>query len=754
MPRVTANPNYGERILQLGVDKGLDIWNLQVKLIAWGSGSDYEGIGNAMDPVRLTGEFDTTTRDAVMRFQLGHKMAVTGIVNGRVFRAIDHEAALHPVLVYDLRCPCTSGANDGPILCRCTGHNGATPPVPVAHLDEGKCDGFGKARETGKFLLDGKKLADDTTAISDEKLDVYDRQEYDGMDKTVLWAVRGILHRAKIQSATDFKNIKVAAGYRCWHDNFHYTDETRWHHRQNTFHFGKTIDFTISGYCTQPVWKDDTAACPECTALRKTALEKCGFQSRWHEPAHVSMAEGPKEARPPSSPFAVSVDAVRLHERKPDGSLDYTDHFVKTDLDAVQPLYAGNLLGVSFPVPLVPGVNETAAPLDLQMALDPQFASSESFFRNTETGPGGFFPIGASRIWHGGIHLNASAGVPVYAIADGEIVGCRMGEDEVQPNGSRNFVLLRHEIKGEGAWKGKVFYSLYMHLDGEAAAADAKVRWRRELFQRSKDFVEAQAPAPMFELKLVDAKNRLVPKPGLAAGDANQVDGGELAANTKDDSLPAEFKIYKLAAPLVETYFFTTRETKVMATKYTALPGIANAAVIGLERPIKVSAGEWIGKIGKPATPTSPTFLHLETFSEAELPVTGAVSIDATDASTIADRKTVVSKLVNDAKVLPKTQDGVLTPAEIKDIYSHPPYYAKLRSVCVKMPSAWSVDWQAALASATSLSFLADPDTLAAAWKTLNWWDGVKSGKGKLPADPAAIYHYHPIALILQLAYR
>jgi hypothetical protein len=178
------------------------------------------------------------------------------------------------------------------------------------------------------------------------------------------------------------------------------------------------------------------------------------------------------------------------------------------------------------------------------------------------------------------------------------------------------------------------------------------------------------------------------------------------------------------------------------------------AAVIGLEQPIKVFAGELIGRIGKQPSLGAPTFLHLETFAEAELPMTGAVSIDATNASKIADRKAIVSKLINDAKLLPAVQDGVITPDEVKQIFANPPFYPKLRSVSLKMPSAWSVKWEDALAAATSLSFLDDPNALGTAWDKLNWWDGVKPGKGKLPADPTAIYHYHPIALILQLAYR
>ena len=753
MPRVTENPNYGVRELYLGSPKGLDIWHLQVKLIGWGSGTDNDGVGHPMDPVRLTGEFDTTTRDAVLRFQIAHKLPATGRVDGGTFKAIDREAAVHPVVVNDLKCPCARGDNDGPILCRCTGHNGASPPVANPHPQEGKCDGFGKpGRFAGKFLTEGKKFWDGATekSLESEKLDVYDRQEYEGMDKTVLWAVRAILHRTKIQTETEYKRIAIVAGYRCWHDNYHHTDQTRWHHRQTTFHLGKTIEFTIQGHCTEPEWKDDKDSCPQCDALRKTALEKCGFQSRWQEPSRASLAEGPKTARPPSSPFAVSVDTVRLHERKDDGALDYTDHFVKKDADAVKPLYPGSLVGVSFPVILQPGVTKDSTPVEIKWALHPKFSSSEPFFRNTEKGKGGYFPIGSSRLWHGGVHLNVAEGAPVYAIADGEVVGCRFGDPEDREGGSRNFVLLRHEIKAEGTWKDKVFYSLYMHLDAGEATADASIRWRRELFARSKDHVLPSIPQPSFTVETVATKARLCPRPGFAAGDAVAITGGELGADSKDDSLPADWKMYEVEASPGH-YVFTAREGEPVGAKLDKLDGVTKGSVIGLAQPIRVCAGESLGLVAKAAAGAEP-FLHLETFAGAELPVTDAVSVDASEVGKFADRKAIVANLVDVAKLLPKPQDGVLTAGDVKLLYGLPPYYPKLRSAAVKMPSAWAVDWKAALSGPKSLGFLADASALGEKWNDLRWWEGVKAKHTALP-DGASVYHYHPIALLLQLAY-
>jgi hypothetical protein len=759
----TENKDYGQRILQLGCKDGLDIWHLQTKLIGWGSGSETDDIGAANDPVRLTGKFDATLRDAVMRFQKAHRLPLTGIVDCAVYTAIDREVALHPVLISDLTCPCIRGANDGPIPCLCMD----------THTDEGKCTGFGTKRLKAKFLLDDKKLADDTE-LKDEKLDVYDMYEYEGMDKAVLWAVRAIMHRTGLQSSAQFKAIKVVNGYRCWHDNYHHTDETRWRHRRSTFHFGHSIDFFVSDHCTQDKWKEDQDSCPQCNAIRTAAMAKCGFQLRWQEPGRASIAEGLKTARPPAAPFFMHVDAVRLHPRKDTGALDYTgdeikEVFAETDLDAAKPLYPGALVSVSYPVALAAGVIDVWPPssdtdpfttTSVKIALDPTLTPSEDFFRNTETGPGGWFPLGLSRTWHGGIHLYADEGTPIHAIADGELVGCRAGADEEQPDGSSNFVLIKHTVKGDGAWKDKEFYSLYMHLDGEEAKSDSTIRWRKELFERSKDHVEAATPAPIFEVKVVDTKNRFSPKPGLAAGEARASTGSEVEAKAVDDSMPDGWKVFKLTDPAGH-YFFTKRDKgpATMGAKQTALAGFAKGVIMGLEKPIPIAAGEIVGRIAKAAT-ADPVrklgaFFHLETFAGSELPVTDFTKVESTDIKKVADRKAVIAALSDDAAALiPKMPDGVAKPEDIQALFLNPPYFAKLRSAQVKMPSAWSVDWKQAFKDAKSLGFLSDADALGDAWNKYTWWKEVKAGKGSLPAEPKEVFHYHPIALILQLAFR
>ncbi|AUX43474.1 uncharacterized protein SOCE26_049230 [Sorangium cellulosum] len=700
-----ASPDYGTRVLEPGIGKGRDVWELQIKLIGWGSGSDGDGIGQVMDPVRVNGEYDGTTRDAVKRFQKAHGLPITGVVDVGTYRAIDREAGEHPIFVADLACPCARGTNDGPILCRCD-----------KHPDEGKCSGFGKKRFAGKFLLDG-------TAHAGETLDVYDMEEHDGIDKAVLWAARALMHRAAVQQ------IVVKAGYRCWHDNYHVTDDSRWKHRRSTLHLGKSIQFIHAGTCVEA----GGSPCPECARIRGVALAKCGFQLRWHEPDRVSIAEGRLGAPAPAAPFAVHVDTARRRGRE-------KDDFVKTDEDAVKPLYS-HRAGLSYPV-------------DLGGGLDPKVAPSAPHFQRIEVGKGGVYPIGKARTWHGGVHVPGAAGDKIRAMFDGEIVGCRAGEaEDAEPHGSRNFVLIKH------TWKDKVFYSLTMHLDAEVPSSAAEVAWRRALHVRTKDHVEALAPSPVY-LHNAAPPGALTPKGNLAPGERAETTGVELDPKTLDPTAPAGSKVIQLASP-PDAYVYTSRGGVAVAKVHAADAALASALsshdVIGLESPIRVFGGDVLGKIAKAPTDASLAGIgasfRLETFSEANLLTdAGYALLDASDAAKAADRKDLVEKLVA-AKLVKPPVDGVLLDADL-DAIKGDPDRGRFRSVVLKMPHAFALDWKDALAKSSSFGFMkdVDRDALGDAYNKYRFWSEVQSGKGSLPGAET-VFHVHPITLLLQIAF-
>ncbi len=102
--------------------------------------------------------------------------------------------------------------------------------------------------------------------------------------------------------------------------------------------------------------------------------------------------------------------------------------------------------------------------------------TNQLFKANENKADGGYFPVGPwgeARLWHGGVHIAAKVGAPVFAPFPGRLVVARMGADS--PIGSVNFVLLRHDM-ALGTSKVQ-FYSLYMHLADELKATEKQPAW-------------------------------------------------------------------------------------------------------------------------------------------------------------------------------------------------------------------------------------------------------------------------------------
>jgi N-acetylmuramoyl-L-alanine amidase len=87
-------------------------------------------------------------------------------------------------------------------------------------------------------------------------------------------------------------------------------------------------------------------------------------------------------------------------------------------------------------------------------------AARRAAFYNAEERATGYFPIGAARLWHSGVHLRASVDAPVRAPTRGHIVAVRRG---TEGRSSTSFVLTRHDVDLDD---GRItFYSLLAHLD-------------------------------------------------------------------------------------------------------------------------------------------------------------------------------------------------------------------------------------------------------------------------------------------------
>ncbi|WP_233176930.1 M23 family metallopeptidase [Ralstonia sp. ASV6] len=106
------------------------------------------------------------------------------------------------------------------------------------------------------------------------------------------------------------------------------------------------------------------------------------------------------------------------------------------------------------------------------------------------TSPAGQYPantIGQYKVWHGGLHLEATNATPIRAIADGTIVAYRQASASEQYQGQpydTSFVLIKHETES-GENTPVVFYSLYMHLACRTGMPEDQVSSLIPLFKQA-----------------------------------------------------------------------------------------------------------------------------------------------------------------------------------------------------------------------------------------------------------------------------
>ncbi|MBN1698187.1 MAG: N-acetylmuramoyl-L-alanine amidase [Spirochaetales bacterium] len=119
------------------------------------------------------------------------------------------------------------------------------------------------------------------------------------------------------------------------------------------------------------------------------------------------------------------------------------------------------IMGYSLPI----DINTSDTAIENGSGIKPTHAALERYYHHTEIAHrGGYFPVGANTIWHGGLHIHTQAtGEPVLAMAGGKLVAARLAEEDkaCRHYGSNNFILLEHTFGEEK------YYSLYMHLHWE-----------------------------------------------------------------------------------------------------------------------------------------------------------------------------------------------------------------------------------------------------------------------------------------------
>ncbi|WP_104656418.1 M23 family metallopeptidase [Ralstonia insidiosa] len=132
---------------------------------------------------------------------------------------------------------------------------------------------------------------------------------------------------------------------------------------------------------------------------------------------------------------------------------------------------------ISYPILETPQANDTEETLLARMLA-------------RATSPAGQYPantIGQYKVWHGGLHLDATNATPIRAIADGMIVAYRQAQTSEQYQNQpydTSFVLIKHETES-GENTPVVFYSLYMHLASRDALTPDQIGSLPALFQQA-----------------------------------------------------------------------------------------------------------------------------------------------------------------------------------------------------------------------------------------------------------------------------
>ncbi len=247
----------------------------------------------------------------------------------------------------------------------------------------------------------------------------------------------------------------------------------------------------------------------------------------------------------------------------------------------------------SFPV-------ELTADKNIKTLLEPAKvkAYAEDYYANNELSPsGGWYPIGLNQTWHGGVHLHGNKGDNVLAMFDGVLVAARFGK-EAAKLGHNNFMILKHTVpippKTKGAEPKKFeFYSLYMHLapvDFSALTADSP-KWVKEMMRVDEGKTSAD------EEDFVDAKG----------GEGDEERGDEPRGEFGDE----------MEEDIVEGAI-DKRKWLDVGLGLAALKSGRVAKIEYRDKPVRIRAGDPIGKIGKfgPSQDEWLDVVHVEVFAD------------------------------------------------------------------------------------------------------------------------------------------
>jgi len=437
----------------------------------------------------------------------------------------------------------------------------------------------------------------------------------------------------------------------------------------------------------------------------------------------------------------------------------------------------------------------TVGPKGALVAQRSRDAGAALYYANNEgsdaaSRQGGFYPVGAGRTWHGGIHLYPEKDDAIRAPVDGVLVAARLSVDaNASAYGDVGFVLLKTTLTVEG--QDAVFFTLLMHLapwsasdtpawyadlaklppDDDplwSAGLDAEKSYVRVLAAPKGAQDRAGADGPDGALLVFEKRDRGSSQRGtIATGSTVECPGGLDAHGWAKVTGSVEGWVYGPGRLESVPAFALDRKLK---EKRASLAKGEAVDLSDVTVPIVVRAGEVVGRVG---TTNRDRAIHVEIFSSDMIPVLGktAPDIDLPDTDLFTDHDKfddVFFKKLDDTKeggqgkdvsirafMLPqvKSPDDHPSAGEVLDFYSSNVLRARFRTLVTRHPSEWSdaVDWKQLDSSPAWKHVSAEArkafqDEVA---KFVWWKKGFLSSQG-LPQDQV-VHHYHPVTFLAWL---
>ena len=354
--------------------------------------------------------------------------------------------------------------------------------------------------------------------------------------------------------------------------------------------------------------------------------------------------------------------------------------------------------------------------------------------RDAEQFDFGGYPIKRSNLWHNGIHYGNKIGNKIYPIGAGQFIAARVvnkdtEKDEEPKNGSRCFVLIKHQVIV--AEKLQDFFVCYMHLEpiedlGSYIQSSRKtnIKWLDELIKRSKKTNRIRYEienTEFYSLNDTEGKKSVgkLPSSGVFIVNDEKNEKGKIFFYYEKDNQINEYWLKSggnIIANNDSNELYIKKLDELKKGKVVYFDDFNDKDSVRNDSMIEVSNGVPIGFMGKyrgiNCNDAAIETLHMEIFSNDIIinDIHNFIVIKETDipanlraATAMCNREEMLrffedKKLYGNAlkEFLYLKQDGVITKHEMIAFYKSTDGATRFQNYIIQHMSEWSdkIDWE------------------------------------------------------------